>query len=296
MTTKPTQRARVIANYGGELVIMDASLSRKSAVPLKKLGLIVCGDIIDFIHESGINRVVALVKRTSTLSRTDRRGQAKPVAANITQLVAVTAPKPQFDPLLIDRYAVAARHIDVDLLIVINKVDALDDITGATAQELQDIYTGIGYRVSRCSTKQHEGTSDLRRHLSNQVSILVGQSGVGKSSILAELLPDQNIKVGALSENSGLGKHTTTVTTWFDLPDGGAIIDSAGVRQFGLDHLNDIDLQTGFTEINDLSATCKFNDCSHTNEPECAVLTALQDKRLARQRYEHFLYLRDNQD
>ncbi len=273
---------------------MDENQKYLTASPLKKLGLLVCGDIVGYYHEGGINRVTSVLERSGTLSRTDRRGQAKPVAANITQLVAVTAPKPPFDPLLLDRYTVAARHIDVDLLIVINKVDALDDETRETAQHLQDTYHEIGYRVIRCSTKTLQGIDELRHQLAGQVSILVGQSGVGKSSLLAELLPEQEIKVGALSENSGLGKHTTTVTTWFNLPDGGAMIDSAGVRQFGLDHLNDFDLQLGFKEICELATSCRFNDCKHTIEPDCAVLKALEDQSLAQQRYNHFIRMRDD--
>jgi len=124
--------------------------------------------------------------------------------------------------------------------------------------------------------------------LADEASILVGQSGVGKSSILNSVLPTVDVKTGGLSDISGLGKHTTTVTNWYDLPHGGAIIDSPGVRQFALEHLEQIDIQSGFKEIASFAMTCKFNDCSHVHEPNCAVLEAMEDGSIDVTRYEHF--------
>jgi len=286
--------ARVTANFGANLLLQSSNGEPLTAPARKKFGLVVCGDTVTYETDADQARVTGVLPRTSTLSRTDRRGLEKPIAANITCLVAVTAPHPPFDLLLIDQYSIAARHIGVELLIVINKVDALDEDTEATATDIETVYRGIGYSVVRCSTKTGEGLPALKAALDSQTSILVGQSGVGKSSLLSSLLPDRDIRVGALSEASGLGKHTTTVTTWFDLPDGGAIIDSAGVRQFGLDHLDAVDLQSGFREIAGLSQYCKFNDCQHLQEPECAVRLALAESRLSPRRLEHFLALRDD--
>ncbi len=301
MTETTTQTGRVIANYGAELILADPAGNYLKAAPLKKLGLIVCGDEVSFETVDSRQsveqpiRVTAVQPRSSTLARTDRRKQAKAIAANVTQLIAVTAPKPPFDPLLIDRYSVASRHIGVELLVVINKTDLLDHDTEAAANSLEKIYSDIGYQVIRCSTEGNTGLQQLTKALESQVSILVGQSGVGKSSLLNRLLPDIDTKTGALSEISGLGKHTTTVTTWYDLPSGGAIIDSAGVRQFALDHLSEIDVQAGFKEISDLSMDCKFNDCKHVHEPECAVLEGLRNNAVARQRYDHFLAMRQKE-
>lgn len=312
-----TSNARVIANFGAELVLATESGSYLTATSQKKLGLIVCGDLVDYklLTESSSTkqaaspspnhqgematdqaRVTCIQPRHSMLARTDRRRQAKPIAANVTQLVAVTAPKPPFDPLLLDRYSVAAHHIGVDMTVVINKVDLLNDQTTEEAASLEKIYRDIGYQVIRCSSEKSHGIEQLAQALDNQVSILVGQSGVGKSSLLNQLLPDIQTKTGALSKISGLGRHTTTVTTWFDLPGGGAIIDSAGVRQFALDHLSEIDIQAGFKEISELSMQCKFNDCKHIHEPECAVLEALQNTTLAKQRYDHFLSMRQKEE
>lgn len=306
--------ARVIANYGAELVLADESGTVLTGIASKKLGLIVCGDLVGYdIPDTASQqpppsadqplpeqkqtqpvRVTELKPRSGTLARTDRRGQAKPIAANVTQLVVVTAPKPPFDPLLIDRYSVAANHIKVKMVIVINKTDLLDDKSGEQATLIEQTYSDIGYQVIRCSSKQDHGMDSIIDVLEGQVSILVGQSGVGKSSLLNQLLPDTRTRTGALSEVSGLGRHTTTVTSWYNLPSGGAIIDSAGVRQFALDHLSGIDIQAGFTEISELSERCKFNDCIHLHEPECAVLEALQSRQLSQQRYNHFLAMRQN--
>lgn len=297
---------RIIANYGAELVLANENGQYLNAVAQKKLGLIVCGDLVhyelpatidrttkdDINSKNELVRVVSVRPRLSSLARTDRRGQAKPIAANVTQLVVVTAPRPPFDPLLIDRYTVAARNIDVGMLLVINKTDLLDDQTTQDADTLEKTYRDIGYEVIRCSSETTRDVDSLAHALNNHVSILVGQSGVGKSSLLNQLLPELQAKTGTLSEISGLGRHTTTVTTWFDLPDGGAIIDSAGVRQFALDHLSDIDIQAGFIEISTLAINCKFNDCKHIHEPECAVLEALQNGQLANPRYEHFQQLK----
>jgi len=209
-------------------------------------------------------------------------------------LVVVTAPAPPFDPMLIDRYTVAAQHIGVDVTILINKTDLLKGSTSSHADDIETLYRKIGYNVMRCCLTTGEGVPDLVTCMHDHVSILVGQSGVGKSSLLNRLLPDLDIRTGELSKQSGLGKHTTSVTTWFALPDGGAIIDSAGVRQFSLDHIPGADIQAGFTEISDAAQYCKFTDCTHLHEPDCAVQDALADNRISSQRFEHFTLLRES--
>ena len=295
--------ARVIANLGAELLVRHPDYGYFHARALKKHGLLVCGDKVVCHSQSSLPnlnrpdgqphpetlRVVDVTERRGVLQRTDRRGTAKPIAANLTQVVAVTAPKPPFDPLLIDRYTIAARHMEVSLVLAINKTDLLDtDDLQAQAADIESLYTAIGYKVIRCNGKSGEGLSELASILADEVSILVGQSGVGKSSILNRMLPEQSIRTGALSEISGLGRHTTTVTMWYDLPTGGALIDSAGVRQFALEHLSNVDIEAGFVEISEASLRCKFRDCSHLKEPDCAVVSALQSGVITQQRYDHF--------
>ncbi len=294
---------RVISNHGIDLLVRHNEYGHFNAQPLKKHGLVVCGDSAICTapavppkeyadshtpHRESL-RMLELVERTCVLQRTDRRGNAKPIAANLTQLVAVTAPSPPFDPLLIDRYTIAARHMNVKLVLVINKTDLLSSPDAAgSAAAIEALYQSIGYPVVRCNARGGEGLSQLAQVLKGEISILVGQSGVGKSSILNGLLPGNSAKTGALSENSGLGKHTTTVTTWYDLPAGGAIIDSAGVRQFALEHLSGVDIEAGFIEIADAAAHCRFRDCRHDGEPDCAVHAGLEQKIISPQRLAHF--------
>ncbi len=284
--------ARVVANHGTELTLATQSGERISATPKKKLGLIVTGDLVHWNpEEHGNARVTKVVERHGTLARADRLGAAKPIATNVSLLLVVTAPKPPFDTLLIDRYCIAAHNIGAEIAVVINKQDLLDTESAPVADEIESTYKSIGYPVVRCSVKQEQGLDSIQSILVNEVSILVGQSGVGKSSLLNALLPEQGIKTGPLSVASGLGRHTTTVTNWYDLPTGGAIIDSPGVRQFSLEHLGNVDIQAGFREISELSAGCKFNDCTHHHEPSCAVLDAVNEGDISKRRYDHFQQL-----
>lgn len=293
-----TTSARVIANFGADVELLTDPGDRIIATPLKRLGMLVCGDrvSVEINPQAGTTsaRVCALEPRETTLARTDRNGKMKPVAANLTQLVVVTAPAPPFDPLLIDRYTVAARNIGVEVTILINKADLLDDTSAVEADAIETLYRSIGYTVLRCCVKTGAGVPELIARLHDHVSILVGQSGVGKSSLLNRLLPDTDARTGELSTQSGLGKHTTSVTTWFNVGQSGAIIDSAGVRQFSLDHIPEADIQAGFVEISEAAQDCKFSDCTHIHEPECAVQTALAGGRISPQRFEHFSLLRES--
>lgn len=281
--------ARVVVNHGSELTLSTSSGDTIIATPKMKLGLVVTGDLVRWHAEDhGNARVTEVMPRTGTLARTDRQGNAKPIATNISQVLVVTAPKPPFDTLLLDRYCVAACNIGAEIAVIINKTDLLDEATTDQAQQIESLYGSLGYRVARCCTKKIDGMEEIKSLLDNQISILVGQSGVGKSSILNALLPQHNTKTGGLSDNSGLGRHTTTVTNWYDLPNEGAIIDSPGVRQFALEHLATVDIQAGFREISDFAASCKFNDCTHQHEPHCAVLAALESGKINAHRFNHF--------
>lgn len=294
LTDKADQNdiARVVANHGTELTLATSSAEKIIATPKKKLGLVVTGDLVRWQAENhGNARVTEVMERSGTLARTDRQGNAKPIATNVSQLLVVTAPKPPFDSLLLDRYCVAAANIGAEIAVIINKTDLLDETTAPVAEAIETLYTRLGYRVARCCVKEVQGLNAIKSLLGNQISILVGQSGVGKSSILNALLPQHNIKTGGLSDNSGLGRHTTTVTNWYDLPDNGAIIDSPGVRQFSLEHLDSVDIQAGFKEIAEHAMSCKFNDCTHQHEPACSVLAAVASGKVDTDRFNHFKQL-----
>lgn len=289
MNSPKAHRGRVISNYGARLLVRDDEGKLHRCVSLKKLGLVVTGDTVDWQTEkTGDGKVVRIHPRDSLLQRPDRKGKLKPVAANLTRLVIVSAIKPGVETLLIDQYAAAAELAGIEPLIVINKSDLLDEESRKTLKNTLAVYKNIGYHALFISCSDDDGVRPLRENLSQQVSILVGQSGVGKSSIVKQLFPDLDIQIGALSEASGSGAHTTTVTSWYDLPSGGALIDSPGVRQFSLENLTQTDLAKGFREISNASDQCRFNNCTHLHEPDCAVQDAIAAGEISEIRFQNY--------
>ncbi|MGD9393121.1 MAG: ribosome small subunit-dependent GTPase A, partial [Chromatiales bacterium] len=251
-------------------------------------GDIVCGDSVIW-HRTGDRSgvVTAVMERTSLLSRPDFGGHEKPIAANLTQLVIVAAPSPPPTGYLLDQYLVAAEHFGLKAILLLNKSDLLDNQHDALLRRF-DTYREIGYCVLQLSTKQHNGEEALREHLNGESSILVGQSGVGKSSLVNMLLPDLEIQTGALSGTSGLGKHTTSSATLYFLPLGGTLIDSPGVRSFRLLVRDRAQLEQGFREFAPYLGHCQFNDCRHELEPGCALTEAVESGKIADWRLNHF--------
>ncbi|MKW16409.1 small ribosomal subunit biogenesis GTPase RsgA, partial [Salmonella enterica subsp. enterica] len=182
--------------------------------------------------------VEAVHERTSVLTRPDFYDGVKPIAANINQIVIVSAILPELSLNIIDRYLVACETLQVEPLIVLNKIDLLDDEAMAFVNEQMDIYRNIGYRVLMVSSRTKDGLKPLEDALTDRISIFAGQSGVGKSSLLNNLLGlQQEILTNDVSDVSGLGQHTTTASRLYHFPHGGDVIDSPGVREFGLWHL-----------------------------------------------------------
>ncbi len=289
MNSPKAHRGRVISNYGARLLVRDDRDNLHRCVALKKLSLVVTGDMVDWHREkTGDSKVTRVHTRTTLLQRPDRRGKLKPVAANLTRLVIVSAIKPGVETLLIDQYAAAAELGGIEPVIVINKSDLLDAQARQTLERTLDVYRAIGLTAQFISCETDSDLQPLRDILSGQISILVGQSGVGKSSIVQKLFPDLDIQIGALSEASGSGAHTTTVTSWYNLPSGGALIDSPGVRQFSLENLTQPDLANGFREISQTSTACKFNNCTHLHEPDCAVQDAVANGDISQQRFDNY--------
>lgn len=287
-----SQPGEVIANYGAIVLVADESGSVNRCVARRRAGYPVCGDRVQWSpQDKGDGIILAIEPRSSTLERPDRRGQLKPLAANFTQLVVVMASQPGFDPGLIDRYCVAAEHLGVRAVLVINKADLLEGDSLRKAETLMRRYADLGYTVCTASKELDNGIADLAGLLRDETSILVGQSGVGKSSIANQLLPDRDIRVGALSESTGLGSHTTTTTILYNLPDGGRLIDSPGVREFPLEHLEGPQIAAGFREITELAEECRFHNCSHAVEPGCAVRSAVDEGRIDQQRYKTYLQM-----
>jgi ribosome biogenesis GTPase len=198
----------------------------------------------------------------------------------------VAAPQPAHDAFLIDRYLVAAELAGATPLVVINKSDLLDPQSADAPGDALREYAAIGYGTLLTSVREDSGIDKLAQILVNRTSILVGQSGVGKSSLINRLLPELDIQIGKLSDASGQGRHTTTATTLYHLPQGGNLIDSPGVRDFRLGETAPADLAHGYREFRPYLGLCRFQDCRHLSEPGCAVKAAMRkgvisERRLA---------------
>jgi len=283
----------VIIRHGRNLLVAN---ERQHLVPCQfrqNLGQIVCGDRVIW-HKTGDNEgvVTALQPRTTLLSRPDYSGREKALAANLTQLLIVAAPEPPPTGYLLDQYFAAAENIGLEAILLLNKADLLT--SDHPLRQTAATYAEIGYTVIEVSSKQMSGMQKLRQQLQHQTSMLVGQSGVGKSSLVNTLLPEQDIVVGQLSETSGLGKHTTSSATLYFLPQGGYLIDSAGVRSFRLMITERRQLEKGFREFHDYLGHCRFSDCSHTHEPGCALIDAVEKETISAWRLQHFLKMVEN--
>ncbi|XID74380.1 small ribosomal subunit biogenesis GTPase RsgA [Alkanindiges sp. WGS2144] len=246
------------------------------------LELLVTGDQVRWQADSntGLGVINAMHPRSSLLTRPDRYHKVKPVAANVSLIVIVFAPLPAPSPLLIDRYLVACEQANIKPLLVLNKADLLRD--NDPLYQLLNEYQALGYDT--LITSKTTGLDQLKQQLAGQTVVFVGQSGVGKSSLINILAPDALQKTKEISENSALGQHTTTTTRLIPLPDGGALIDSPGIREFGVWHLDIDAIRTGFIEMQDYYGYCKFRNCTHRQEPGCALIEACQQGKILERR------------
>lgn len=283
----PEQEGLVIANYGATVDVEAGDGGLYRCRLRQNLELLVPGDRVIWQGTAGgeAGVVVALLPRRTLLARPDALDTLRPLAANIDQILVVAAPRPAYSTDLIDQYLVAAESTGITPLIVFNKVDL---IAGTEERERieHDLarYQRIGYRVIRASTVARHGLDELITALRDRSSVFVGQSGVGKSSLVNAVLPQQDAKVGTLVERSGLGRHTTSAARHYHLPAGGAIIDSPGVREFALWHMAAPELAHGFVEFRPYLGRCRFRDCSHRHEPGCALQQAVADGTISPER------------
>ncbi|GAB7530741.1 small ribosomal subunit biogenesis GTPase RsgA [Pseudomonas sp. 3A(2025)] len=285
----PEQVGLVIAHFGVQVEVEAQEGEQKGQTYRchlrANLPALVTGDqVVWRAGNQGIGVIVAQLPRSTELCRPDSRGQLKPVAANVDLIVIVFAPMPEPHANLIDRYLVAAEHAGIHPLLLLNKADLINEQNAVALNEMLSVYRGLGYPVLEVSAHQGDGMQQLEERLNGQVSVFVGQSGVGKSSLVNSLLPDVGTRVGPLSEFSGQGTHTTTTARLFHFPNGGELIDSPGIREFGLVHVSRHDVEAGFIEFNNLIGTCRFRDCKHDREPGCALLKGLEEGRISAQR------------
>ncbi|MFS1562272.1 MAG: small ribosomal subunit biogenesis GTPase RsgA [Candidatus Arsenophonus phytopathogenicus] len=238
-----------------------------------------------------VNGVIeAVYERTSVLTRPDYYDGLKPIAANINQAIIVSAILPQLSLDIIDRYLVACETLNIAPMIILNKIDLLNKENRKEISKAIKLYHNIGYVVLEVSSHTNEGIDTLIENLIRKISIFVGQSGVGKSSLINNLLPDneEKILINQVSDNSGLGQHTTTTARLYHFAKGGDLIDSPGIREFGLWHLTREQITKGFVEFRQYLGYCKFRDCKHLDDPGCALQQAVIAGKIAKSRFENY--------
>jgi len=296
---------RVAAHFGRSLevesVIDDQIRLHRCHLRANLEGLVTGDQVIWREASDGSGVVVARGERHSVLERPDTHGQLRPVAANIDQILIVVAVEPEPHPNLIDRYLVAAESTGIPPVLVLNKSDLLP-AEGGELRAMLARYGELGYPLIEASARGEQGLEALWTQLAGRTSVFVGQSGVGKSSLIDKLLPDETLRIGALSTDTRKGKHTTTTARLYPLPletavdteRRGDLIDSPGIREFGLWHLDERELAEGFIEFRPYLGRCRFRDCRHRQEPGCALLDAVERGDIHPQRFASFQRIRDD--
>ena len=281
------RRGQVLSNHGHISRVEDEAGAVHRCTHSRRGERPVCGDRVRWVHTGRHGMVTAIEPRTNLLARPGFHGPPQPVAANLDRIYVVIAPVPAYQPGLVDRYLVAAEHFGLAATLVLNKADLLGDDRADVLADL-GLYQALGYPLVTASASADHGIDELAAAMAGAAGILVGQSGVGKSSLTRRLIPGIEIPVGDLSASTASGRHTTTATTLYRLPGGGAIIDSPGVRDFGLWHMDPRDVAQGFVELRDLVPGCRFRDCRHRDEPGCAVTAAVAAGRVEPRRLESY--------
>jgi ribosome biogenesis GTPase len=289
------QEGIVISRFGKHADVESTEGTQHRCNIRRTLRSLVTGDRVVWrpgvgTHEGVKGIVEAVHERTSVLSRPDFYDGVKPIAANVDQIVIVSATLPELSLNMIDRYLVACETLNIEPLIVLNKIDLLDPAAREWVDEMMAIYRHIGYRVLSVSSQTREGMEALEQALAGRISIFAGQSGVGKSSLLNALLPptEKPIGVNNVSDVSGLGQHTTTAARLYHFQYGGDVIDSPGVREFGLWHLAPEQITQGYVEFRDYLGGCKFRDCRHDTDPGCAIRAAMENGAIAPERFDNY--------
>jgi ribosome biogenesis GTPase len=282
----------VVMNSGKKAVVRFADGTLHSCHQRANLANVVAGDHVMVWQDENNNSVIeSLLPRNSLLSRPGFRGVIKPVAANIDQLLVVIAPAPGIDLDLLDRSLCYCEWQRLDAIILLNKADLVSGEYRVYIDELAHIYQSIGYQWIETSTHTQTGLSELKAICKDKSSVFLGNSGVGKSSLAKALLPEMAIRTQTLSASTGLGQHTTNNATLYDLDSGGVLIDAAGIRTLELGEFSIEHPDRYWRDFRPYLGKCRFHNCTHTHEPECAIINAVETDNIALHRYQHYLRL-----
>ncbi|MDP3088924.1 MAG: ribosome small subunit-dependent GTPase A [Methylotenera sp.] len=296
MTNIPTESSKYIAPLQGTIVAaygkrfqveLTHGKSRISCVTRGKKTDLACGDIVTIKLTDKHEGVVESTLPRKTLLYRSNAIKSKLLAANVSQIIIVLATQPSFYEALLNRCLIAAEAANIKALIVLNKCDLADN---DNAKQKLSLYTSLGYQVLSLSAK--EDISSLRPYLQNEASILVGQSGMGKSTIINSLLPNEDVRTREVSQVLDSGKHTTTAAHLYHLDEHSHLIDSPGLQEFGLHHLSTSELEHAFIEFRPFLGKCRFNNCKHLQEPDCAIKEAVTNAQITPERLTIYKILR----
>lgn len=277
----------VVAAFGKRFQVELADKKRISCVTRGKKTDLACGDVVTLkLTDKHEGVVETTLPRKSLLYRSNAF-KSKMLAANVTQIIIVLATQPSFYEALLNRCLIAAEAEDIKPIIVLNKCDLADN---DDAKQKLTLYTNLGYQVVPLSAK--EDISALRPFLQNESSILVGQSGMGKSTIINSLLPNESVRTQEVSQVLDSGKHTTTAAHLYHLDEHSQLIDSPGLQEFGLHHLSTDELEHAFIEFRPFLGKCRFNNCKHLQEPDCAITAAVAENKVTPERFAIYKLLR----
>lgn len=272
---------RVIAAHGRQYMVELPDGTRLPCFPRGKKSEIACGDRVDIQRTSDDQGVVEAIQPRSSLLYRSNEIRQKLIAANVDQIVIVVATEPAFSDELVARALLAAESEEIAPLIVLNKCDLADKLPAARARLAT--LAALGYPILELSARDH--AEDLRPHLAGKTSVLVGQSGMGKSTLVNALIPEANAATREISQALDSGKHTTTHATLYHLDADSDLIDSPGLQEFGLGHLDRQEIENAFPEFREYLGHCRFRDCQHDREPGCALTAAVDSGEIDRNRF-----------
>lgn len=251
----------------------------------------ICGDFVEVDNAESGFKIKKIQKRINSFCRADNRGNKQYIAANIDQIMIVMAVEPFPTRDILNRYLISAELSDIEPILVFNKSDLDDKIFINTINQ----YERLGYQTFKTSQKNHASINAIKPLLQSKTTVIVGQSGVGKSSITNVMMPSVDLKTGKLSDKTGKGSHTTSVTQmYYEEPLDAYIIDSPGVWEYGLWLMSPHEIASGFREFQHYLGHCKFSNCTHIHEPQCAIMQAVKKGEIRENRYQSYLRVVDS--